>query len=200
MPTGAIIALVGAIAGFLGIGLYIAIKGRDIRWPKGKYVRDQIGRYKVRLIISPGTDLEVDTDRLARVCAVAAQSVVEAWKTVYPEDEQKVQERMKHVGVWLLSDDEYDDLDGPDEFMDESNGTVTHASRIIGSSIPIATVRAKFVPDIMKHGGVVLHEFVHIANRARGSDGNIWTDVRHENDRIWDNIQSKARELVRRKV
>lgn len=201
MPMGAIIAMVGAVAGFLGIGVWFAISARKIRWPQGDHSESVVvgdgTEYRCRAIV---VGRPVDLPRLARVGAIVARSVSDAWSEVRPGTSEVVRKRLKHVGVYLLSDTKYNELDGADPLMDNSNGTVTHASRIIGSSIPLATARLDLLPSILADGGVVLHEMVHIANRAAGAGGNIWTDVRHEDEEVWGQIQSRAREIASSRV
>lgn len=198
MSVGAIIALVGAIAGFVGIGLYVAIKGRDLRWPEnGQRYETQRGKYKVTLILSEGSP-DIAVTRVAEQCALASKSVVEAWGQVFPDEVEEVSEGMEHVAVWLLSDSEFDELD---DWYKKINGTVGNVSRMLGAGIPMVIARVKFVPDVLKHGGIVVHEMVHIANRDSGADGNIWSDVGHDDPKVWmhggdESVEARARKLV----
>lgn len=201
MPTGAIIALAGAIAGFVGIGIFVAVRGRKIRWPKGRQGDAQIGIYKCRAIVSEGSP-RIDLPKLARVGAEVSRAIVEVWEQVKPESVQEVRECLKHTGIYLLSDSEYDALDGKDQFMDSTNGTVTYAGRMIGSGISLATARIRFLPRVLKDGGVVAHELLHVANRAAGASGNVWTDVRHEDPLVWqgaggpESIEARVKALL----
>lgn len=196
METEAIIVSAITAAGFLAIGLVLAIMGRRLRWPDGErynHVTKRDGKkFRVQIISSPDTGyLDLDTRR-AIIGAVV--SVYRAWRDRFPESADKVHGDMKHIAVHLLTDHEFDRLDGTDTWMDEVNGTVGSVGRMLGSGIHRIVVRGKRADHIKDDGDIVIHEAMHVANRASGT--NVWSDAGHKREDVWgrgnDSVESLA--------
>lgn len=196
MDIGLII-LIAAIVVFVAMAVFVLATGFKNQWPEGaKFVvhKSVQGKgHEVTVIANAAAIREVESGMtpIARIGAAAYRAVVatdQAWQKVIGKPPSK---NLDEVGVWLLSNAEFDALTPT---ASANNAMQLYVKRRIGHGPILVVMRAKLMGHAFNTGEPIIHELLH----AMGGD------YHHTDTKVWDEtgdkedgVQSEAQRLYK---
>lgn len=203
--VGLVILVVVATLLLVGVPAWFIWALRNWAWPKGNRVEGSFRGVKATIIFSDIAREEMglgesEAVRLAKDCACAAWAAREAWNDLGIDPTYDPTNRLAHVVVQLLTDEEFF---GRGKVPDEGvRAPAAHlvkvGKRVGGDYLPMASVRTKFKPTITTTGSPVIHELCHQMVWEAKNDGVPSYDYMHADERIWfkpESVQGVARQM-----